>query len=54
MDSNKNKKSSNFEPPPAKKKKKGGYSDLSHGISSQRKIDLIANSELSVTALEGD
>ncbi|CAG2257028.1 MNAR [Mytilus edulis] len=47
----KNKKDS-FEPPPSKKKKKGGYSEISHGISTQKKVDLEANSELCMVALE--
>ncbi|CAC5411976.1 PELP1 [Mytilus coruscus] len=48
----KSKKSESFEPPPSKKKKKGGYSEISHGISTQKKVDLEANSELCMVALE--
>ncbi|XP_071160480.1 proline-, glutamic acid- and leucine-rich protein 1-like [Mytilus edulis] len=48
----KSKKSDSFEPPPFKKKKKGGYSEISHGISTQKKVDLEANSELCMVALE--
>ncbi|XP_063430678.1 proline-, glutamic acid- and leucine-rich protein 1-like [Mytilus trossulus] len=45
-------KKDSFEPPPSKKKKKGGYSEISHGISTQKKVDLEANSELCMVALE--
>ncbi|KAJ8310869.1 hypothetical protein KUTeg_012734 [Tegillarca granosa] len=37
--------------PPVKKKKKGGYQEISHGISTQRKIDNNADYMLTVAAL---
>ncbi|KAK3095324.1 hypothetical protein FSP39_013222 [Pinctada imbricata] len=43
---------SGSDPPPAKKKKKGGYQELSMGISSQRKVDPVADHKLTTLSLE--
>ena len=44
-------KSSVSEAPPSKKRKRGGYQDISHGISTQRKIDQSAGADLVHSAL---